>query len=59
MDTKKKVFPCDFCSEGICPLSGEECPAVKDIKGFLRRINPENIIQAYEEYLKLTGFGVI
>jgi hypothetical protein len=57
-EIKTEKFPCDFC-KNICPLSGDDCPAKVDLKGFFKSVDPERIYEAYQCYLNTVGLGVI
>ena len=58
-EIKTKKFPCDFCFLDTCPLNARQCPANTDIKLFLHMVPPEEVMLAYEEYLRICGLGIL
>jgi hypothetical protein len=56
-EIKTEKFPCDFCFLDTCPLSGDDCPAKKDLKEFFKTIDPEKVCDAFQSYLETIGLG--
>jgi hypothetical protein len=50
-EIKTEKFPCDFCFLDTCPLSGDDCPAKKDLKEFFKTITLKRFVM----HFKATG----